>query len=130
MADFTPKKQTSEKGKEKGGTLNPHKEESRPPTMYLGHAHLVKLGITKMPPVGSKIKISGLAHVGATSEQDDSEQPGDKKQRSMTLHMHKMDVGRDETDHEESQKAGMKAAVDKALTKGAGSESEGNGENS
>lgn len=131
MADFSPKKESS---KAKGSLAKDNTEHQSPPTIYLEHHHLEKLGMTKMPPVGSKIKISGLAHVGATSEHDDSRSApkgsaeGSGKRRSMTLHMHKMDVGTDRHDHEESQKAGMKAAVDKALTKGEGSESEGDGE--
>lgn len=125
MADFSPKKEAS---KAKGSLPHDEAEHQRPPTIYLEHHHLEKLGMTKMPAVGSKIKISGLAHVGSTSENQDRGDGG--KRRSMTLHMHKMEMGRDEKDHEESQKAGMKAAVDKALTKGEGSESEGDGENS
>lgn len=127
MANFTPKAK-QEANKAKGGTLpRDSAEHQAPPHIYLEHHHLEKLGMTKMPAVGSKIKISGLAHVGATSENQDRGDGG--KKRSMTLHLHKMEIGRDEHDHEESQKAGMKAAVDKALTKGEGSESEGNGEN-
>ena len=81
-----------------------------------------------MPPVGSKIKISGLAHVGSASENQDSMEPAGKSKtrRSMTLHMHQMEMGADGPDNEvaqeEQSKAGAKAEMDKALTKGAGSE--------
>jgi len=129
MADFTPKKVSSEKGKA-GGSLpsGSDVEHQEPPTIYLGHHHLAKLGMDKMPPVGSKIKISGLAHVGATSEHDRAAEPGEKggagKRRSMTLHLHKMEMGQEGIDgaSEESQKEGMKSEIDKALTKHAGSE--------
>jgi hypothetical protein len=135
MADFAPKK---ESGKAKGGEGpaaggSKNAEHQSPPHIYLEHHHLEKLGLKKMPAVGSKIKISGLAHVGATSEHDSSREAPhgaaeNGPKRSMTLHLHKMEIGRDEHDHEESQKAGMKGAIDKALTKGEGSESKGDGE--
>ena len=129
MADFTPKKVSTEKGKA-GGSLpsGTDPEHQEPPTIYLAHHHLAKLGMDKMPAVGSKIKISGLAHVGATSERNEAKQPGEKgggKQRSMTLHLHKMEMGADGAGDasDESQKEGMKSEIDKALTKHAGSES-------
>jgi hypothetical protein len=132
MADFTPKKVASKaksgQGPAAGGARGA--EHESPPHIYLEHHHLEKLGMTKMPPVGSKIKISGLAHVGAVSEHDESRSApsgsaeGGPK-RSMTLHLHKMDIGKDgisEGEHEESQKAGMKGEIDKALSRGAGSD--------
>lgn len=132
MADFTPKKQ-SDAGKAKGSLAHDNiSEHEAPPRLYLEHHHLEKLGLKKMPAVGSKIKISGTAHVGATSENSSDAPSGGKAkggegntQRSMTLHLHKMDVGTDNQsgETEESQKDGMKAAIDKALVKGAGSES-------
>src|SRR5271163_2368186 len=77
MADFTPKKGWSEKGKARGGEGpasmgSRDAEHQAPPVIHLEHHHLEKLGMTKMPPVGSKIRISGLAHVGSTSESDNS----------------------------------------------------------
>ena len=130
MADFTPKKVSTEKGKAVGSLASGNDvEHQEPPTIYLGHHHLAKLGMDKMPPVGSKIKISGLAHVGSTSESDRAAEPGEKggagKRRSMTLHLHKMEMGTDGagTASDESQKEGMKSEIDKALTKHAGSES-------
>jgi hypothetical protein len=129
MADFTPKKASTEKGKAVGSLASGSDVEHQdPPTIYLGHHHLAKLGMDKMPPVGSKIKISGLAHVGSTSERDEAMRPGEKgggKQRSMTLHLHKLEMGADGAGDasDESQKEGMKSEIDKALTKHAGSES-------
>ena|ERR1700676_367164 len=125
MADFTLKK-GKETNKAKGSLpMENTAEHEAPPRLYLEHHHLAKLGLTKMPPVGSKIKISGLAHVGATSE---DQSPGIKggARRSMTLHLHKMEVGKEGIDgaSEETQKDGMKSEIDKALTKHAGSEAE------
>jgi len=130
MADFTPKKISTEKGKAKGSLVGANSpsssaEHQSPPRLYLEHHHLAKLGMDKMPPVGSKIKISGLAHVGATSEDQDPGINGGPR-RSMTLHLHKMEIGKEgiEGASEEDQKDGMKSAIDKALTKHAGSEAE------
>jgi hypothetical protein len=132
MADFTPKKVSTEKGKARGGEGpavggSRDAEHQAPPVIHLEHHHLEKLGMTKMPPVGSKIKISGLAHVGATSEGDQSARfgggaaEGGKPHRSMTLHLHKMDVGggnnsgTKEVDQEAEKAKGAKAEMDKAL---------------
>lgn len=104
-------------------------EHQAPPSLYLGHEHLAKFGIKEIPKVGSKIKISGIAHVGATSENVDHGDGGGPR-RSMTLHMHKMEVGTDKQSSdakEQGQKDGMKAAIDKALTKDAGSETKNHG---
>jgi len=136
MADFTPKKVSSEKGSAKGSLPTDNAEHQRPPTIYLEHHHLEKLGLKNMPKVGSKIKISGLAHVGATSEHDHSASASSraegtgattpKNTRSMTLHLHKMDVAKDgiegvsDVDQEEQSKAGALAEVNKALEKSEG----------
>ncbi len=125
MADFTPKKLATEKGTAKGsiGAPESQHEHSSPPSIYLHEEHIGKLFKNKVPPVGSKIKVSGLAHVGSVSENQDRGDGG-KPHRTMTLHMHKMDVG-DGTQpgvDSESQKDGMKAEIDKALSKGAGNE--------
>ena len=138
MADFTPKKVKGEKSGASGSLPRDNAEHQEPPRIYLEHHHLEKLGLTKMPKVGSKIKISGLAHVGATSENSHDGPSGGKApggegktKRSMTLHLHKMEVAHDGIDgaKEESQKAGMKSAIDRALTKGEGSESADKAEN-
>lgn len=132
MANFV--KQTSEKGSIKGGELNPKHETpgEHPPTIHLGHEHLKALGLHKgpMPKVGSKIKISGLVHVGSTSENADSmQEPGRKEgtgattpknTRHMTLHLHKMEMGTGKQSTEvndEDQKEGMKGEIDKALAR-------------
>jgi hypothetical protein len=133
MADFSPPK--AEASKAKGSLPRDNSSEHQaPPVIHLEHHHLAKLGLKKMPPVGSKIKISGLAHVGATSENQDSMAPAGRPmgsgastpRRSMTLHLHSMEMGKNgisDNDQEESQKEGMKGEIDKALAKGAGSES-------
>lgn len=132
MADFGPKK---EAGKAKSGqgpaaASSKDVEYQAPPTIHLQHHHLEKLGMKTMPPVGSKVNISGVAHVGATSEnQDDMTSPGrpmgsgdSTPRRSMTLHLHKMEMGGgNDAVKEESQKDGMKGAIDAALKTGAGS---------
>lgn len=135
MADFTPKKVSTEAGKAKGSLAHNNVEHQAPPVIHLEHHHLEKLGMTKMPAVGSKIKISGLAHVGATSEHDDAAQPGEKSgRRSMTLHLHKMDVGggnnsgAKEVDQEAEKAKGAKAEMDKALSRGAGGRKSKNAE--
>jgi hypothetical protein len=126
MADFTPKKLSTEKGSAEGGIGKPPggAEHMAPPRIYLEHHHLEKLGMAKMPAVGSKIHISGLAHVGATSEHDHSDQPGEKKRRSMTLHLHKMEMGTNgpgkEVDQEAETAKSAKAEMDKALKRAAG----------
>lgn len=119
MADFTPKKVKGEASTAKGSNPKIAGEDSHPPTLYLHEEHLKKLGIHKMPATGAKLKFHAVGHVGSTSENQDHGDGG-KTRRSMTLHLHKMDMG---TGHqssevdEESQKAGMKSAIDKSLTK-------------
>lgn len=131
MANFTPKKVT-ENVSAKGSLAKQNDGEHQdPPMLYLQHHHLEKLMPkgSKMPPVGSKIKISGLAHVGSTSENAHDGPSGGKApggegntKRSMTLHMHDMEMGTDGIDgaKEENQKAGMKSEIDKALQREAG----------
>lgn len=125
MADFTPKKVSTEKGSAVGGLAKQNDvEHQEPPRLHLEAHHLDKLlDKGKMPAVGSKIKISGLAHVGSVSE-DGPGINGGSSRRHMTLHMHKMEMGKEgiEGASEESQKDGMKSEIDKALTKHAGSE--------
>jgi hypothetical protein len=91
-----------------------------PPHLYLEHHHLEKLGIKKMPTVGEKLTIHAIGHVGSTSEDQDRGDGG--KSRRMTLHLHKMEMGGGKQPEmsDESQKAGAKAAIDKALKRGAG----------
>jgi hypothetical protein len=104
---------------------------SHPPTLYLEDEHLKKLGLHEMPKVGEKLHARIVAHVGAVSE-DQDRGDGGKPRRRMTLHVHQMEMGKDgpgkEVDQEAESKAGAKAAMDKALTKGAGSEEEDDGE--
>jgi len=132
---------TSKVKGEKGsaaGSLAPT-EHQRPPTVYLEHHHLEKLGLTKMPPVGSKIHVHGLAHVGATSENQETPPSGGKApgkegstKRSMTLHFHKMEIGGhdgSDVDQDAEKAKGAKAEMDKALKREMGgkksTESEG-----
>jgi hypothetical protein len=109
-------------------TMTPGEDTQTPPRLYLEHHHLAKLGIKKMPPVGTKLHIEAEAHVGSTSEDQDRGDGGGPR-RSMTLHLHKMDIGSDdqagETDvsNEEESKKEAKAEMDKALSRQQGSES-------
>lgn len=112
-------------GKAKGASA----EHMSPPVMHLEAHHIKKLFKGKMPPIGSKIKVHGLVHVGAYSEGQDSPPSGgkigsagqDNPGRSMTLHFHKMDVDQDNqgsehtVDQEAERAKGAKAEMDKAL---------------
>ena len=117
-----------EAGKAAGGkqAMTPGEDTQPPPTLHLGHKHMEKLGLKKMPAVGTKLHFHAVAHVGATSEDQDSMAGSKKPRRSMTLHIHQMEMGADGPDNdvaqEEQSKAGAKAEMDKALAKGAGSE--------
>ena len=127
MADFTPKKVKADAGKANDGVLaHDNTEHQAPPVLHLEDHHISKLlPHGKMPKVGSKIRVSGLVHVGAHSEHTAHPPSGGKAKggegntkRTMTLHFHKMDMGDGATSDEEkdeSQKAGAKAEIDKAL---------------
>jgi hypothetical protein len=140
MADFMSKtpKEATEAGSAKGSLARDNTEHEAPPVMHLEAHHIHKLFGGKMPPIGSKIKVHGLVHVGAFNEGSAGPPSGGKAKggeghtpRTMTLHFHKMDMGQEGIsggEKEESQKAGMKAEIDRVLTKGEGSESEGKAE--
>jgi hypothetical protein len=83
MADLTPAKKPKPAGGGHPKDLHPHEEIMKPPVIHLEHHHLEKLlpKGSKMPPVGSKIKISGLAHVGATSERGRKPQSAESRIR-------------------------------------------------
>ncbi len=135
MADFTPKKLAGESGP----GIKPKAEGSRdveheaPPVMHLEAHHIAKLFKNKMPPVGSKIPMRAVVHVGAYSEDHAGPPSGGKVKgaagtdnpgRSMTLHFHKMEHGTDQQESDavkEGQTAsGAKAEMDKALARQAG----------
>ena len=133
MADFTPKKVSGETGPgitpKAEGSMDA--EHESPPVMHLEAHHIGKLFGSKMPPIGSKIKVHGLVHVGAFNEGSAGPPSGGKAKggeghtkRSMTLHFHKMDMGTDDqtsdADHESQQASGAKAEMDKALAREAG----------
>ena len=116
-----------EPGKAKGSLAKEKDEAFSPPMIHLTHEHMKKFGIKQMPKVGSKVKISGLVHVGSTSEHDGSHSFGEpgaeggKPSHSMTLHLHKMEMAHDgikgasDVDQEEESKKGAMAEMDKAL---------------
>jgi hypothetical protein len=142
LINMLPEKK--EKGENAGADVGKHEgtqpwgTKEAPPVLHLEGAHLGKLGLKKLPAVGSKIHIHAIAHVhSAHDEADDSAQPsghegndastGETKKynanRRLTLHMHQMDVrksmGSDEDQNAESQ-AGARAEMDKALKRAAG----------
>ena len=124
-----------EAGKAAGGkqAMTPGEDTQPPPTLHLGHKHMEKLGLKKMPAVGTKLHFHAVGHVGSTSEDQDSMAGSKKPRRSMTLHIHQMEMGQDDqtgdTDvaQEEESKKGAKAEMDKALAKQQGSESKKGG---
>lgn len=103
-------------------------------SISLDHHSLKKLGLhDKLPKVGSKIKLHAHAHVKSAREE---QREGGKTHRHVELELRHMNlehgegdpaVKREEDDQKKSQ--GMKKAMDEALTEGAGSEDEGDGEN-
>jgi hypothetical protein len=123
---WTPKKE-GDAGKAKAGEgkapVSQDEVASHPPTMYLEHEHLKKLGMKEMPAVGEKLHARIEGHVGAVSEDQDRGDGGEPRRR-MTLHVHKMEVGTDgpgkEVDQQAESAKGAKAEMDKALKRGAG----------
>src|SRR5271165_7638266 len=96
--DHTPNARAPSGGKAKGASA----EHQAPPVLHLEAHHIEKLFKNKMPPIGSKIKVHGLVHVGAYSEGADGPPSGGKAKggegntgRTMALHFHKMDVAQD-----------------------------------
>jgi Major coat protein-like len=89
----------------------------------LGDSELSKLGVAKLPQVGSKLKIHAHAHVKSASE---SSSEGGRKQRRVELELRHMHVegahgekGKTpkEDMSEEGMRRGAKAAMDKVLPK-------------
>lgn len=95
-----------------------------PPTIHLGHEHLKKLGLKHLPPVGTKLHFHAVGHVGSVSEDQDRGDGQGGARRSMSLHIHQMDLddgaqqGMPDGDTEEQSKKGARAAMDKALEHG------------
>jgi hypothetical protein len=125
--DHTPNVRPPSGGKAKGASA----EHMAPPVLHLEAHHIAKLFKGKMPPIGSKIKVHGLVHVGAYNEGADGPPSGGKAKggegntaRTMALHFHKMDIGTDnqtsDTDRESQSAKGAKAEMDKALARQAG----------
>ena len=108
-------------------------EHQSPPILHLEDHHIQKLFGKKMPPIGSKIKVHGLIHVGAYNENQEANPSGGKAKggegntkRTMALHFHKMDIAQDNqrgektVDQEAESAKGAKAEMDKALEREAG----------
>ena len=145
MADFTPKKVSGETGPgitpKAEGSMDA--EHESPPVMHLEAHHIGKLFGSKMPPIGSKIKVHGLVHVGAFNEGSAGPPSGGKAKggeghtkRSMTLHFHKMEMGtghqssNSEVEQEGEKAKGAKAEMDKALQRAEGGSKSRNSEGS
>ncbi len=122
--DHAPNVRPPSGGKAKGASA----EHQSPPVMHLEDHHIAKLFGKKMPPIGSKIKVHGLIHVGAYNENQEANPSGGKAKggegntkRTMALHFHKMDIAQDNqrgektVDQEAERAAGAKAEMDKAL---------------
>lgn len=149
MVNMLPEKKES--GENSGADVGKHEGtkpwgmKESPPVLHLEGAHLGKLGLKKLPAVGSKIHIHAIAHVHAAhDEADDSKgfsdgdgndaSTGETKKynanRNLTLHLHQMEAKKHMVSDEEQTSesaAGAKAAMDKALTKEMGSESKKGG---
>lgn len=87
--------------------------------LRLDHESLKKLGVTKLPKVGSKMHVHAIAHVHSIEESDRDEEGKTGKRRNMELHLHQMSVAPHSATGEEKQanvRDGAKAAMDKALS--------------
>ena len=127
--DHAPNVRPPSGGKAPGASA----EHQSPPVMHLEDHHIAKLFGKKMPPIGSKIKVHGLIHVGAYNENQEANPSGGKAKggegntkRTMALHFHKMDIAQDNqrgektVDQEAESAKGAKAEMDKALEREAG----------
>ena len=107
---------------------------AEPPSLHLTHKHLTKLGLKGLS-AGQTLHVHAVArvHSAHSAEWTQPRNPSGGKaaggegntKHDATLHFHKMEVGTDQQSGDtkkQDQKDGMKAAIDKALTKDAGSE--------
>lgn len=85
-------------------------------SVHLDHESLAKLGITKLPTVGSKMTLHAHAHVKSAEE---SHSEGGKPRRSVSLELRKMELAAEQKaaqgDVQEGNLTGAKAAMDQAL---------------
>ena len=83
--------------------------------MTLDHDMLEKMGVKKLPTVGSKMKVHALAHVVSTSEDHSTD---GKKRRRVELQMHHMGVApHRERGTDDDTTKGAVDAMSKALEK-------------
>lgn len=104
-----------------GGKLPGAEGPAPAPVFELTHEHLKQLGVKHFPPPGSTVHIhASVAETHVTQDPQSGESHG-----HVVLHLHKMDTatGKQPEMSDASQAAGAKAEIDKALAKGAGSES-------
>lgn len=104
-------------------------EPRYPHTMRLGPEHLKALGLNdgNMPAVGAKVNLHAHGHVVEHRTEG-------KGKHHITLELRKMAVegpksGASDVEQAQQSAKGAKAEMDKALMKGQGSASKGNGEN-
>lgn len=102
--------------------------------VHLDHEALEKLGMDKLPKVGSKISLHAHAHVKSAEEREHEDGGKKRKHRSVELELRHMALEHGMEDDRETRTAkGGKKAIDKALEemdRDGGSENEGDGENS
>ena len=86
-----------------------------PPSVYLSHEHLGKLGAKKPPKVGDKLHLEAIAHVESVSSNHGED---GKPRHSVHLHLHHVGYEHHaETTQEKQANAskGGKEAIDNAL---------------
>ncbi len=133
MTKIGPSSENSTDAPSGGKAPGASAEHQSPPVMHLEDHHITKLFGKKMPPIGSKIKVHGLIHVGAYNENQEENPSGGKApggegntKRTMALHFHKMDMAQDNqpgektVDQDAERAKGAKAEMDKALEREAG----------
>lgn len=134
MAKIGPSNEDTARAPSGGKAPGASAEHQSPPILHLEDHHITKLFGKKMPPIGSKIKVHGLIHVGAYNEDEGEGAPSGGKapggeastKRTMALHFHKMDIAQDNqagektVDQEAEAAKGAKAEMDKALEREAG----------
>ena len=86
-----------------------------PPSVYLSHEHMSKLGAKKPPKVGDKLHLEAIAHVESVSANRGED---GKPRHSVHLHLHHVGYEHHaETAQDKAANAhkGAKAAMDDAL---------------
>ncbi len=113
MADMIDMKRT--KAEQKARSKPTSVGQSQYPyglSISLGHSELTKLGIDKLPQVGTKIHLAAQAHVVSVSQNTDA----DGESRRVDLELRKLGVTpKPSAPSPEATNKGMLGAIDKAL---------------